>query len=83
MQSNGFKWLIEAPGQYYLAARMLGNSHEFHWTRDHNKALWFASYNQAEPTMMAIRQLCPALFEFAKQLHDARPVEHQWMDNHA
>lgn len=33
-----FRWLIEAPGQRYLAARKLGN-HEFYWTQDHNKAI--------------------------------------------
>lgn len=43
---SDFRWLIEAPGQRYLAARKLGN-HEFHWTQDHDKAIAFRCEAQA------------------------------------
>lgn len=78
-QSTDFAWLIEAPGQHYLAARKLGSSRNFYWTRDHANAIRFASAEQADLTMMAIRDLAPDLFGFAATLGDARPVEHGWM----
>lgn len=74
-----FRWLIEAPGQRYLAARKLGN-HEFHWTQDHDKAIAFRDEAQADMTMMAIRDLAPALFDFERTLGNAKAVEHGWMD---
>jgi hypothetical protein len=73
-----FAWLIEAPGAHYLGARELG-SYEFYWTRDHDKALRFFSSEHAEIVMMAIRELAPDLFAFARNLPDARPVAHKWM----
>ncbi len=73
-----FRWLIEAPGQRYLAARKLGN-HEFHWTQDHDKAIAFRSEAQADMTMMAIRDLAPSLFDFERTLGNAKAVEHAWM----
>jgi len=75
-----FRWLIEAPGQKYLAVRKIGGSKNFHWSADHNDALCFKSEQQADMTMMAIRELAPDLFGFAVTLGDARAVEHAWMD---
>lgn len=74
-----FCWLIEAPGAHYLAARKLA-VHEFFWTKDHNRALRFFSAEHADLTMMAVRALAPALFEFARTLGEARPVEHGWLN---
>ncbi len=74
-----FCWLIEAPGQRYLAARRVG-FYEFHWTEDYNKALCFKSQEQADLTMMAIRDLIPSLFGFAVTLGDAKAVEHGWLN---
>ena len=78
MSADEYAWLIEAPGQNYLAARKLAG-YEFHWTVDHNKALRFFSKEQADLVMMAVRQLAPSLFAFAVNLGDARPVEHAWI----
>lgn len=77
---SDFRWLIEAPGQRYLAVRKLGCSHDFHWTGNHDEALCFKSEQQADLTMMAIRELAPDLFGFARTLGDARAVEHAWID---
>lgn len=77
--TTDFAWLIEAPGQNYLAARNIDHTPEFYWTKDHNKALRFYSQEQASAAMMAIRALDPKLFEFARTLGDAKPVEHGWM----
>lgn len=74
-----FRWLIEAPGPRYLAARKLGN-YEFHWTQDHNAAIAFRSEAQADMTMMAIRDLAPELFAFERTIGNAKAVEHGWMD---
>jgi hypothetical protein len=75
-----FTWLVEAPGQKYLAARQIPLSREeFHWTSDHNAALRFVSREQADMTMMAVRQLAPHLFGFAVTLGEARAVEHGWL----
>lgn len=74
-----FAWLIEAPSQFYLAARQHRNGYEFHWTQEHNDALRFVSEQQAELTMMAVRQLAPSLFGFADVLNMARAVEHGWL----
>lgn len=73
-----FAWLIEAPGQRYLAARHLG-CYEFYWTDEHAKAIRFINQEQADQTMMAIRHLAPDLFGFEKTLCNAQPVEHGWM----
>ncbi len=73
-----FAWLIEAPGQNYLSYRHLGR-HEFHWTKDHTRALRFFSLEQADNVMMAIRELAPTLFAFAITLGEAKPVEHGWI----
>jgi len=76
-----FRWLIEAPGQRYLAPRCISRSYDFYWTQDHNKALVFISEAQADMTMMSLRGLAPALFGFATTLGDARAIEHAWMGN--
>ena len=73
-----YGWLIEAPGQNYLAVRKLGE-HEFFWSKDHMQAIRFYSEQQADGVMMAVRSLAPAIFAFAVNLGDARPVEHGWM----
>jgi hypothetical protein len=73
-----FRWLIEAPGQRYLATRKITTSHTFHWTEDHNQAVYFRSSEQADGVMMAVRQLAPSLFEFERTIGNARPVEHGW-----
>lgn len=73
-----FRWLIEAPGQRYLAPRHVGG-YDFHWTQDHNEALAFRDEGQADGTMMAIRQLAPALFDFERTLGNAKAVEHGWL----
>lgn len=75
---DDFRWLIEAPGQRYLAARKLGN-HEFYWVQDHNAAIAFRDEAQADMTMMAIRDLAPALFNFERTIGNAKAVEHAWM----
>lgn len=74
-----FTWLVEAPGPRYLAVRKLAG-YEFHWTDDANKALRFNDQEQADLTMMGIRELAPALFAFAALLGDPRPIEHGWVD---
>lgn len=74
-----FRWLIEAPGQWYLSVSKLGQTHEFKWTQYHNRALCFRSFEQADMTMMAVRDLKPSLFGFATTLGDAKAVEHAWV----
>ena len=81
--ADQFAWVIEAPGQRYLAPREIGLHYHFHWTQDHNLALRFYSREQADLTMMAIRDFNPSLFAFAVNLGDAHPVEHGWMDTPA
>ncbi len=76
---NDFAWLIEAPGQNYLGARKL-SKYEFYWTKDHLKALRFYNQEQADLTMMAVRESEPELFAFAVNLGDATPVEHAWVE---
>ncbi len=73
-----FAWLIEAPGQSYLAARDLGG-HHFFWTREPNHALRFWSKDQADLVMMAVRNHVPALFGFAGTLGEAWPREHGYL----
>lgn len=74
-----FAWMIEAPGQRYLSVRHLGSLRDFCWTEDHNAALKFVSNEQADATMMAIRELDRELFAFARTLGDARATEHGWL----
>ena len=78
---NEFAWLIEAPGQRYLAVQCLRMSNSFEWSQDHNKAIRFYSKEQADATMMAVRQLAPDFFGFEKTIGDARPVEHGWINS--
>ena len=73
-----YAWLIEAPGPHYLAAREMGGW-TFYWTKEHDKAIRFHSQQQADAVMMAVRALNAGLFEFARTLTDAKPVEHGWM----
>ncbi len=77
-RKSEFRWLIEAPGLRYLAARQITTSHNFYWTQDHDKALYFMSEAQADAVMMAVRQIAPELFGFALTLGDAKAVEHEW-----
>lgn len=77
--ADDFRWLIEAPGQRYLAARKLGN-YEFHWTQDHDAAIAFRSEAQADMTMMAIRDLAPVLFDFERTIGNAKAIEHGWIN---
>ena len=72
-------WLIEAPGQHYLATRVVGKQSDFHWTRDACKAIRFCSKEQAEGVQYAVRKLDPGLFAFAEVLTDARAVEHGFL----
>lgn len=74
-----FGWLIEAPGARYLGTREIGHFPEFFWTTDHALATRFLSEQQADGVMMAVRRMDPALFAFAVNLGDARPVEHGWL----
>ena len=73
-----FAWLIEAPGQNYLGTWEIGYAPRFRWTTDHGKALRFFSKEQAEGVMRAVRALDPDLWSFARNLGEARPVEHGW-----
>ena len=54
-------WLIEMQGPAYLSARHCGG-YEFFWTDDVYKAIRFAFRDQADLTMMAVRQLRGDLF---------------------
>ena len=76
-----FRWLIETPGPRYLGVRKLnaGNIHDFIWTTDHNAALSFKTQEQADRTMMALRQMNRDLFAFAPTLGDAKAIEHGWI----
>lgn len=82
-----FRWLIEAPGQRYLAVQRLNMSDNFEWTTDHNKALAFRSEEQADALMMAVRQMDrqmnsfgnEKLFAFETTLGNAKAVEHGWI----
>lgn len=74
--ADQFAWFIEAPGQHYLATRVIGRQSEFHWTTDAHKALRFASEEQAAGVQYALHKLKPELFSFAAVLTDAKPVEH-------
>lgn len=76
---ESFAWLIEAPGQNFLSAREFGHQTNFYWTTDTQRALRFWSKDQADRTMMAVRQLNPDLWAFARNLGDAWPREHKWL----
>jgi hypothetical protein len=86
---TNFRWLIEAPGQRYLAVQRLSSSDNFIWTSDHDKAIACRSEEQADSLMMAIRQMdrqiCGidkwGLFSFEATLGNAKAVEHAWMDS--
>lgn len=73
-------WLIEAPGQRYLATREIGHHPHFFWTADHLAALRFYDATQADGVMMTLRRMDPQLFGFEHTLGGARPIEHSWMD---
>lgn len=75
-----FAWLIEAPGQRYLAVRQLSsNPPDFYWTQDANAALRFWSREQADLAAGGIRTLNPDLWGFALTLGEAWPREHGWL----
>jgi NDP-sugar pyrophosphorylase family protein len=74
-----FAWLIEAPGPNYLAARKVTTSYDFVWNTDANSAIRFYSEQQADMTMMAIRQLSPHLFGFECTVGNAKATEHGWL----
>lgn len=90
---SDFRWLIEAPGQKYLAVQRLNASAHFEWTADHNKALAFRSEAQADDLLAALRQMdrlhdnsydigaklsWGKLFAFEPLLGNAKAVEHAW-----
>lgn len=88
---NDFRWLIEAPGPRYLGVRHLtgASMYDFQWTPDYNAALFFKSQEQADLTMMAVRQLANdaprdsafgLLFAFESSLGNAKAIEHGWME---
>lgn len=79
LDSEGFAWLVEAPGSRYLSARVIDYGYNFHWTTKHEKALRFFDKKQADLSMMSIRALVPALFDFEHTLGNAQIVEHKWM----
>ena len=77
-----FAWMIEAPGPHYLRTRKVPGP-SFTWTKDPNEGLRFASKEQADGVLMAVRELEPELFDFEKNLGNAWPVEHGWHGEHA
>ncbi len=91
VERDDFRWLIEAPGQRYLAVQRLHMSDNFEWTTDHDKAIAFRSEEQADALMMAVRQmdreLCNVrtgvdkhgLFSFEATLGNAWAREHGWL----
>lgn len=73
-RSGEFYWLIERKADPpYLGVS--DRFREFAWIADAAAALGFATEQQADSAMLAIRQLVPALFPV--HVH-ARPVEHGW-----
>jgi hypothetical protein len=74
-----FRWLIEAPGPSYLGTRTLSARTDFVWTRDHDAAIHFASEDQANAVLMALRCLYYNLFSFDQTLGPAKAVEHGWV----
>lgn len=87
--SDNFAWVIEAPGPRYLSVRRLGGiggMHDFVWSSEHQQAIRFMSEQQADLTMMAIRDMDrringfdKGLFAFEVNLGNARAVEHGWL----
>ena len=75
-----FSWLVEAPGPRYLGTREIGHQTSFYWTADAVKAVRFFSREQADGVMMAVRELNPDLWAFARNLGEAWPREHGWID---
>lgn len=73
----GTWWLVEMQGPSYLAVRHCGG-YEFHWNDDPNKAIRFWNREQADLTMMAIRQLRGDLFP-ACLPRGMCAVEHTWL----
>jgi hypothetical protein len=73
--STKLYWLIERQAKpTYLGT--WDRMRAFQWTDDHNKALAFATREQADGAMMAIRELVPALFPADIFFG---PVEHGWV----
>lgn len=91
--ADDFRWLIEAPGQKYLAVEHLTASATFKWTHNHNEALAFRTEKQADDMMVALRTMdrlhdsyenngklsWGKLFAFEPTLGNAKAVEHAWM----
>jgi len=75
-----FSWLVEAPGPRYLGTREISHQTSFYWTADAAKAVRFFSREQADGVMTAVRELNPDLFAFARNLGEAWPREHGWID---
>lgn len=71
-------WLIEMQGPAYLATRQCGG-YEFYWTEEVAQALRFAFREQADTTMMAVRQLRGDLFP-ACLTRTPRAVEHGFFE---
>lgn len=71
-----FAWLIEAPGPMYMTVKEIGHVHRFEWVDDPNGAIRFFNRPHADAVMMAVRESEPELFAFARNLREARPVEH-------
>ncbi len=80
-ERDSYAWLIEAPGIRYLRVQSLSASDTFDWTVEHEKALRFHSKTQADAVMRAVRALAPHLFAFERNLGDAKPVEHAWINS--
>ena len=76
-----FVWLIEAPGQYYLATRRIAHSSEFVWLKDPHRAVRFMTREQADEVHYALKDLHPELFAYARVLGDARSTEHGFIGN--
>lgn len=70
-------WLIEMQGPSYLSVRHAGG-YEFFWTDDPYKALRFFDREQADLTMMAVRQLRGDLFPACLPRVPCA-VEHGWL----
>lgn len=90
---DDFRWLIEIPGQRYLAVQRLTHSNNFEWTTDHNREIAFRSEEQADAMMMALRQMdreldslqnhgklsWGKLFAFEPTMGNAKAIEHAWL----
>lgn len=80
---NEFAWLIEAPGQRYLAVQNLSSHSNFIWSQDHNEAIRFYTKEQATGVIEALRTFDriyqSGMFTFQDTLGPAQAVEHGWM----